>query len=75
VQASKRTPNVFALLNGHPKCANASSTGAGLKNFTTASGMRKTTTKPLNIRPAQTRLLARLVDNTGAPVDDGASLI
>src|SRR6266478_8685240 len=51
VQLSKRIPTALARLKGHPKCANASTTGVGLINLTTPSGIRKRTTSVLRIRP------------------------
>src|SRR6266478_3176800 len=57
VQSSRTTPRTFAKLNGHPKCSNASTTGAGFKNLMIPSGTRKSTTNPLKTRPIQTFLL------------------
>src|SRR5260370_34372619 len=54
VQGSKRIPRVLARLIDHPTGANASRTGAGFMNLKMPSGIRKTTTSPLRMRPAHT---------------------
>src|ERR1700730_1631981 len=54
VQMSRRIPKVLARLKGNPKCADVSMTGAGLINLMMPSGIRKRTTNPLRMRPAQT---------------------
>jgi len=68
VQSSRRTPRTFAKLNGHPKCSNASTTGAGFMNLMIPSGIRKSTTNPLKTRPIQTFLLDEEAPATECPI-------
>jgi hypothetical protein len=70
VQTSKRIPIVTALLSGHPKCANASTTGAGFMNLMTASKIKKTAANPLRIRPDQTPFLDEEVPTADCAISE-----
>src|ERR1700755_3381958 len=54
VHASRMTPMGTQRLMGRPRCAKASTTGAGLVNFRSASKSRKRTSRELMTRPVQT---------------------